>query len=218
MMVMAGRRGRHTLEAFRPTRRRYANPELPDRACQHPQRLRRGEEGFGHGCTWEYPDQPQDPGAASATWRMPRAGASPLTVGAAIESLPSGGTSGQRTPSCTCRRTMLSRAACGRQSRTRGRQSESRRRGRLEHRRRQQEWQLLATCGRARHRRGDCDCHCAHDCDRSKAAQEGAGPRARDKIGCSARGGSGSGSHCAGAMKRRRSTPVGRPLSPRAAL
>ena len=175
-------------------------------------------KGSGRAARASSPTSGRTAGAASATWRMPRAGASALTVGAAIESLPSGGTSGQRTPSCTCRRTMLSRAACGRQSRTRGRQSESRRRGRLEHRRRQQEWQLLATCGRARHRRGDCDCHCAHDCDQSKAAQEGAGARAGDRIGCSAKGGSGSGSHCAGAMKRRRSTPVSRPLSPRAAL
>ena len=172
--------------------------------------------GSGRAARASTPISHRTAGAASATWRMPRPGASPLTVGAATESLPSGGTSGQRTPSCTCRRTMLSRAASGRQSRTRARQSGSRRLGGLEHRRRQQEWQLQATRGRTRHRRGDCDGHCAHDCDRSKAAQEGAGPRARDKIGCSAKGGSGSGSHCAGAMKRRRSTPVSRPLPPRA--
>ena len=52
----------------------------------------------------------------------------------------------------------------------------------------------------------------------TKAEQnkKGAGARAGDRIGCGARGGSGSGSHCAGAMKRRRSTPVSRPLPARA--
>ena len=62
MMVTTGRRGRHTLAAFRPTRRRYANPGLPGHACEHPQRPRRGEEGSRQGCTCELPDERQDRG------------------------------------------------------------------------------------------------------------------------------------------------------------